>query len=257
MQLHRITHGVFMLLVMCSSACTVVGKHTTPQRPTVSSDTKTTAAGSLEIEAGVTHDPGDSLDLPIQLKYGIDDRSEVYLAFSPFRFADRPGDDGHGIGDLAIGARHRFVEETQDGPAIAGSAYVKLPTADADEGLGSGEVDVGFAGAIEKNIDRFDLVGFAQLDFLGDQDGGIDFGQTLAFAGSTPLDERWGVLGELSGIFVPDRHVDAVQFLAGTTYTVRPDLVFDAALGFGLTDDAPDFVLIFGFTHNFGDVALP
>ena len=41
---------------------------TRPQRPTVSSDTNTTRAGHLELEAGGDVDPGDFFTTPVTLK---------------------------------------------------------------------------------------------------------------------------------------------------------------------------------------------
>lgn len=241
-----------VLLLVAASACATVGEPATPQRPTVSSNTSTTSAGTFELEAGVTAEPGDSLDIPTTLKYGIDERTEAFVGFSPYRWVDRPGDDGHGIGDLSLGARRRFVDETESGPAVAGLTYVKFPTADEDEGVGSGEFDAAFAAIIEKNIDRFDLVGYAQLDLRGDPSGGIDLGQTFALAASTPLDDQIGVFSELSGTFVPEQDIDAILLLTGLTWANRPDLVLDFSFGLGLGDDAPDFLLLLGFTRNFG-----
>ncbi len=60
------------------------------------------------------------------------------------------------------------------------------------------------------------------------------------------------MFSELSGVFAPDRDYEAVVLLTGMTWSARPDLLLDFSLGFGLADDAPDFLVLLGFTRNFG-----
>lgn len=60
------------------------------------------------------------------------------------------------------------------------------------------------------------------------------------------------MLSELSGTFVPEPDIDAILLLTGLTWATRPDLVLDFSFGLGLGDDAPDFLLLLGFTRNFG-----
>jgi len=226
----------------------------TPQRPTVSSDTNTTAQGTLELEAGGAFDPGDSFDSPMLLKYGSGESTEVVLGVSPLRWVDRPGDDGLGFGDLQLGARHRFMEASDRGPAGAVLGLVKLPTAREEDGLGTGELDASLAGILTQDLDGYVGTFYYSLDFLGDPTGGTDLGHTLALAGSLPPLGKLGGFGELSMRYVRPLDDEVLSWLMGATYTVSPSLVFDAAVAFGLTSDAPDAVLIFGLTRNFGRV---
>ena len=113
----------------------------TPQRPTFSKNAATTAQGTVEIEAGLLRDPGDLFDTPTTLKYGLSERDELFVGFAPFKMVELPGDDGEGFGDILVGWRQRFWQQQESGTAAAWQAAVKLPTADEDEGLGSGEVD--------------------------------------------------------------------------------------------------------------------
>jgi hypothetical protein len=225
----------------------------TPQRPTLSSDTNTTALGTFEIEAGVALDPGETFDSPVTLKYGFDERSEVFVGLSPLRWADEP-DDAWGIGDLAFGARRRVVDETDERPAVAVLGTLKLPTADADDGLGSGETDVLLAAIAQKTLATGSLVGFWQLGLLGAPgDSGIDIGNDLALAYSAPLDARLGVFAELAAQLVAEYDHESVYTNLGFTFMpAGPELVLDFGCAVGLSDDAADLVLFVGTTRNPG-----
>jgi len=222
----------------------------TPQRPTLSNDTRTTAKGTVEIEAGLAIDPGDALDTPITAKAGIGDRTEVFVGWSPWQWYDAPGSDLQGASDVVLGARHRFVEGNEDKPSFAVQAAVKAPTANNE--VGSGEWDVFGAGILTGQVESIEWTGFYQLGLLGEPGSGVDLRHDLAAAVSGKIDAQWGWVGELAGIFVPEWDYDAVFATGAFTYSPRPDLVFDVGLVRGLSSDAPDWVLQFGVTHNLG-----
>lgn len=228
----------------------------TPQRPTVSSNTSTTAPGTVELETGVYLDPSTNLDTPNVLKFGVGKGSEAFIGFSPYRSTELPGDDGEGIGDVTIGWRQRFLEQHRDHPSLAWTVGAKLPTADEDEGLGSGELDV-FGGLIASYADKeFTATGFAQLALLGEPDGsGVDHQTNLALALDRPVGGGAGVFGELNLALTPERDNEALFTILGGTWSPTPGLVFDTGILVGLNDDAPDFALVFGLTRNLGRIA--
>ncbi len=226
----------------------------TPQRPTLSSDTSTAAAGTLELEAGGAFLDAGAAALPMSLRYGAASATEVFASWSPFVQIDSAGSDTRGPGDIALGVRHRFAEEADGRPALAFQSVLKLPTGDEDRGLSSGEPDVLLAGILQKSVDEWTLVGFGELDFLGEQDGGFSFGQSLAFAAGRSLPGGFGVFGEVAGVFVPEFDSEQVFTTLGGTYSSHPSLVFDSAALIGLSDEAPDFGVLVGLTHNFGRI---
>src|SRR5262245_31786454 len=60
------------------------GEPATAQRPTFCLSPATTAAGSFELESGVSYGPlDDFFELPNTLKYGLSERSEAQLGLSP------------------------------------------------------------------------------------------------------------------------------------------------------------------------------
>ena len=226
----------------------------TPQRPTFSSDTNTVPEGMVELEAGVILDPGDLVATPTTLKYGVGPAAEVSVGWSPLNYLSLPGEDEFGIGDVFLGLRHRFREEGEDRPSLAVQSVVKLPTADDGDGLGTGELDAFFAGIASKAVGKLSLTGFYQFEILGDPAGGTDIGNSFAFAAGQALGEGIGAFAEVVFRFVPENDLDQYFTTLGATYAVSPALVLDVAVLLGL-DDAPDFQLLVGFTHNFGRLA--
>jgi hypothetical protein len=224
----------------------------TGQRPTLSSDTGTAPAGQIEIEIGATLDPGDAIDTPALVKYGLDGTTEVFAGASVWRSIDAPGGNESGVGDSVAGFRHRFLEATAGRPSAALQAAVKLPTADEDRRLGSGEPDLGVAAIATQPLGGFSVTAYYELDLLGDPDGGADVGHVLALLGVTPFRGRWSAFGELGAVVVPERDSEQVLLTLGATYNPECYLVLDFGVALGLTDDAPDFALVLGLTENVG-----
>ena len=253
---HLLSACVLSLLGCGCSGLPADDLSATPQRPTRSAATSTTAVGSFELEAGATHEPDEFDGVSTVLKYGAGPGTEVYAAWSPYlRFEDLPGDDTD-VGDLALGIRHRLVAETESRPSAAILAQVKLPTADESNGFSTGELDATFAGILNKSFDPFGVTAYYALDVLGDPRGGTNTGHNLALAAGAPLDglgaANVGAFVEVAGVIVPEFDAEAAFTIIGLTYAPRPALVLDVAVLLGLNDDAADFQLLFGFTRNFG-----
>jgi len=245
-----------LLLAVGPGACSFVDLQdvpATPQRPTLSSDTATTAKGTLEIEAGVAVDPTDAFDSPLQLKVGAAEATELFLAWSPYRWVERSGPDGRGQGNLFIGVRNRFLEETESRPSAAFQLQTKIPTASEREGLGSGALDFLGAGIVTKDLGGFLTTGFYQIGILGEPDGGdTDLEHDVAIASGTPLVNGLGAFAEVAGTFIRERDTSSVFTTLGLAYAIARDVVADAGVVVGLSDDAPDFRVVAGVTINFG-----
>ncbi len=223
----------------------------TPQRPTLSSDTNTTAEGTWEIETGVTEDPGDALFVPTTLKFGAGPRTEVFVAAAVYERVEVPGVDAEGFGDLFLGGRHRFYE-SGGGSSFAGQVVTKLPTGDEDEGLSTGELDFLVAAIGTQVLERLSLTEFYELGILGDPDGpGTDERHSFAFAAGHPLIGDTGGFAELAWILGRD-DVDPAFTTVGITQSISPELVVDLAVVLPLNDDAGDTLFVLGLTTNLG-----
>jgi hypothetical protein len=226
----------------------------TPQRPTVSSDTNTTAAGTVELEGGIVSDPGDSFDVPLTLKVGLEERTELFLALSPYQQLDVPDADGQGTGDLVVGTRHRFWESESEASALAFSLATKLPTGSESAGLSSGEID--FLGALigQTRAGDVGLVGYWNHIVQGQSGGsGTDTVNVLAAVAGLPLDDRWSTFAELS-TFLAEEDDDTAFLILGGGYAVAPSAILDLAAQIGLNGASEDFRLQIGATVNFGPI---
>ena len=242
-----------LVAVAVLSSCVAIDSDrpaATPQRPTLSSDTNTTAGGTVELEAGVAVDPGTAHSTPLLVKWGSSERTELAVGWSPLVHAE-PGFDGPS--DVTLGVRHRVVDETADHPAVAWLLSTKLPTANGE--IGTGEIDVFGGGIVTKQFGDFSTTAYYQLGVLGDPSGrGTDLGHDLAIAGGIPLDDRWGAFAELAGSLVPDRGQHVWFTTLGVTLAAQRGSILDLSVALGLSNDAPDAVLQFGVTHNLGPV---
>lgn len=240
--------------------CLVVpadGPPATPQRPTFSSSTSTTAAGTVELESGVVIDLRDRYAIEGTLKYGAGDATELFGGWTPLQSVDTEGVDEVGIGDLVLGVRHRFADETEERPSGAVQIATKLPTADDDDGLGSGELDFFAAGIATRTFEHAatSVTGFYQLGVLGDPDGGTELEHAVALASSTSVVRDVSVFGELAAVVDNGFDQEPVFATLGATYALDASLVFDVAVVLGLSGDAPDFQVLVGLTQNFGALA--
>lgn len=223
----------------------------TPQRPTVSSDTNTTAPDTLELEAGITVDPGDRFDSPIAVKWGASESTELFAGWSPYQRNFVDGDDPNGVGDVLLGMRHRFVDETDELPSVAMQWTTKLPTAPLQ--VGTGEIDFAVAAMASKTMGEFGATGFYELGVIGQPNAqDTDIRHTLALAGSATMSEDWFVFAEIAGIFEMESDLDTVLATGGAGIWLEPGVVLDFALAIGLSEDAPDLQLLIGSTQNLG-----
>lgn len=129
--------------------------------------------------------------------YGLSDRLEFFLAFQPHvkisrRFTaeevmllasritgpccprvtvDIPlsgldinehpfaiGDSHSGVGDLVFGAKYKFLGDSDDYSGMALQAWIKAPTGEYREGIGTGRVDIG--GRLIASLEAADLIGW-------------------------------------------------------------------------------------------------
>jgi hypothetical protein len=125
-----------------------------------------------------------------------------------------------------------------------------LPTARPP--VGSGKTDWGI-----NTIASFDYPGIhVDVNAAGARLGAVDAGQgpwqgAWAIAASHPLNEQFGITGEVSGVVQRGTSAQA-QGLAALNYNVSRALVLDVAVAAGLSRAAPDWQLMAGMTIQLG-----
>jgi len=249
-------------------SCTSTGAYrakVTPQRPTVSNTTETAAFGTVELEAGVSLDPSDRTSADVTARVGLSESSELFIEHAPYINIDRAGEDANGPGGLAIGFRQRLLDESRDFPATAIEFKTVLPVGEDDLNRGGGVV--GFESSTSGFTDFFAAISvdrhfgdllttwYYQLGVLGTGAAGdLDTQHTLAVAGSMELVDRWHGVLELATSTFTETDVDPMSANAALMFEVTESLLFDIGLQVGLNDDAPDLVVVGGFTTNIGRI---
>ena len=139
-----------------------------------------------------------------------------------------------------------------------------LPTGDEDDLLGTGEFDTAVFAAVRKNLSEVYLTGHIGFRFNGDSNVGSNLGPgfTRSLDGKTsvllgggamfPVRKKLAVSGELTVETERYEQQDSrVELTLGGYYFAGKHMTLRGALGFGLTDDSPDYELILGIVGHF------
>jgi hypothetical protein len=160
-----------------------------------------------------------------------------------------------GMGDIIVRGRYYVVDERRWLPTIALRAHVKTPTADADEGLGTGRPDEGIGIEISRTFERgTTLMVDGGYTVIG-QPAGVDFNNTWWYDVGLGQDIAGGVLNlsvffeEYSAI-VPGL-ASARDILASLTIKGAGGWRIQISSEFGLSDGAPDHGLMLGASRRF------
>jgi len=110
---------------------------------------------------GATTEDGDQLSIDysyisVPLAYGITDRFELSLSPHYNFFRRQYIEDVDGFGDLFVHLKTQLIY-SEDNGGLAAVITGKIPTADEDEGLGTGEFDYGLTLVGTKEIGKTDL----------------------------------------------------------------------------------------------------
>ena len=101
-----------------------------------------------------------SADFPhVEANYGAapDLQLHTIVPLSYARTAGAPSE--WGLGDIELGAKYRFVEETEDRPQIGTFPLVELPAGDAARGLGAGHVRAYLPVWLQKSFGKWTTYG--------------------------------------------------------------------------------------------------
>ncbi len=211
-----------------------------PGRPTISDPADVSPLGILEVEYG--------WDRAWSAGNARKSTAEGLQKFALFPNFELRWDISQFSGfENTIGGKYRFLKQTSHRPAMAFAYNVKTP---------SGCSDHDFTFLASK-----DVPGSVHLDFnvgvllAGRDRPGHDRATEIGLSFSRPLRGRWSVTGELYG----DTRLTAdtpafANTLWAITYNVKPRLVLDAGMDFGLTSGTPRKRVFAGFTYTITDV---
>ena len=195
----------------------------------------------------------------LSIGYGITRRLEVYgnfglqnridadaLAqagfFNDYPFVNTPWETG--VGDVKVGAKFKFLDDYEDAPvALAVRGFVKLPTADENEGLGTGAPSGGFDFLVSKTIDRkADLHGAVGFQVNADPDDPIPvtLGNAFkwGFGVNVPATRKLQFEAEITGAnYVGDdafEQTNPVDLIVGPIFWIRPGFFLRGGVSWNL-----------------------
>lgn len=149
-----------------------------------------------------------------------------------------------GLGDIILRGRYYLMEEGDVVPLVALTGRIKIPTADADRGLGTGEFDEGIGMELTKTLTN---------RWLAYLDGGYNL---IGDAPGTNFNNQWWYAVGLGYDVTDDLHLslfyeeyralvstvnNARDLLALTNYVVSDTVHLTGSLLVGLSNGAPNF----------------
>jgi hypothetical protein len=226
-------------------------------RPLTTDDAGTVAPGDFEFEAGATlHRDSDTYqyEFPFGITAGLLSTLEVGIGFgSAIQEREEAADTRiiSGIGDLALGAKWNPLSEEDGWASHAAAITVKLPTASEHKGLGTGKTDCDLtyiaSKALAETWSAHLNVGYT---WTGDPRGAakddlLHAGIALGWCAR----EEVGWVGEVFTDLPAGRGDEAsVQCTVGARWSLRQNLVLDAAVGTRLRGESPDLTATLGLT---------
>ncbi|MCZ6777579.1 MAG: transporter [Acidobacteria bacterium] len=186
------------------------------------------------------------------LALGLTEDLEIGLTLGVVSLDPDNGGSESGLSDMQIYAKYRINELPL---SVTLGGIVKIPTADEDEGLGTGEVDIEGFIAVRKSYGHVDLIGnggvrFNQDPEIGDIDGrtSILLGGGVIIAMTQTVFNTWELNFESKRY---ERTDSSTTLTPGLMWRVGDRGLIRAGIGIGLTDGAPDFEAIGGFVLSY------
>ena len=115
----------------------------------------------LYLSATRVTDSGDrSGDAPhVEANYGVAPDLQLHLII-PVSHSQHAGvSTTFGLGDVEVGAKYRFVQETGARPQVGTFPLVELPSGDASRGLGSGHIRLFLPVWLQKSVGKWTTYG--------------------------------------------------------------------------------------------------
>jgi Putative MetA-pathway of phenol degradation len=236
----------------------------------------------FQLKLGATYDQGDfgtsettrTLYLPATFRY-LGDWWDVGITGS-FVYLDAPGqitlvdgaptqtssgaggrESNAGIGDTILKARFFVVDDPGPNgwwPSLTPYVRLKIPTADEDKNLGTGEFDGGFGLEFDKTFGQFFVFGDVSYTFMGDPPG-----QDLRDRPGASIGAGYRLTGSLTVSAMLDwrralvkGNDDPLELYGQLAIKVTPTLSLTPYVFAGLTDGSPDFGIGFEVSYRFG-----
>ena len=211
--------------------------------------TSAAASGDLELEAEVDIDPSESLSTAVGVVFGLPDRLEVGIAWSPYDVLEQPGPDSRGSGDVSVAIKKQVLEPSSSQPGWSIELGTQLDTSEAGHLERSGEADLYAATALAQSFGAHTWTGYYELVFPDDpDDDSTHVEHVAALQWATELGAGQVVHLEGIGTVAPAADFSATYLGAGLAWAVNEDWTLEVGTLVGLAGESEDFRLLLGFT---------
>ena len=216
--------------------------------------------GTFGLSFGVSSIAEIQLDGGVRNRLAISSRFAAPLAHMLTVAGDSTGD----VEDLTIGAKIRFLSETEGRPSMSLRFATKLPNAGNESGLGLDTTDFAFGLAIAKTVQSVRVVGNAGFAILGDPTRGDRQNDMLTYGVSVARAMKPGfeIVAEVNGRAntrssnAPVGTESRSMVRVGSRFTRGP-VRLDGALLLGITEKDPTWGISAGLTWVFNAFRIP
>lgn len=206
--------------------------------------------GMFQVETGFTFQKDDSnsktLSLPSTLwKYGVNENFEIRL-ITEFVMEEIGNTKSDGLTPIYIGFKVKLAEEKGIVPKTSFIAHLSLPNA------ASSRYKTDFNAPEFRFVMQHTLSKKMSLSYnLGYEWDGFTAEPTFIYTLTTgyAITEKLGSYIELFG-FAPNKDTANHNFDGGLTYLINSNFMLDLSSGIGITKNAPDYYVAFGFSFR-------
>ncbi len=169
------------------------------------------------------------------------------------RQAVREKDSVSGPGDTVLGFSLPVRQETDRWPEIQVQATIKLPTADEEKGLGTGEVDYGIGMKLEKSVGPWLALGELNYNIIGSPDA---YSLNNYLAGSLGLSAKItpfleGTIQFLAGEPMSEKGEAQIEMKTSFCYDFKSFGEVFLEFSLGMARGSPDYLLGLGYLYTF------
>lgn len=212
-----------------------------------------TTTDSLRVPLTIDYFPNDRVDFELVIPYLYQSNSNTLLAGGMrYPFEQHMGrrqtsfdtsDSVSGLGDVTLTTGYLLLKGNETRPSVRPLLYLKFPTADEDEGLGTGEFDIGAGVGISRWFGRCYTFAEGRYIFQGsNSDLGLKDYATLEGETGYRLTERFLPTISLWWSTPPaDDASDLVEARLNGRYWATDDISLEGYLGTGLSSASADF----------------
>lgn len=240
-------------VLSCTLGCLVITATAWAGRPLTIDDAAPVAPWQVELEAGATYVPSgdlDHFDFPLGVALGLPGNLEVGVGFGG-QLEEREDAVGQrnwesAIGDLTLGAKWQFLQADRFWADHALAGTLKLPTADSDDGCGSGHTDFDLTWIVTKPLgEKWNVHVNLGYTWVGGAKDSLHYG----LAADYQLTDRIQLVAEVYADSPLNKDEKTAALAGGgVRWQVWESLVLDAALNARLSDAAPSWTATIGLT---------